>query len=274
MPFSALLDANVLVPNVLRDTLLRVAEDDLYRPLWSREILAETRRTIMRLHPTINAERLDATFVAMNNTFADAMVTGHDSLIPDMRNDSGDRHVLAAAVTGRADVIITNNVKHFPASAVDPLHIEVMRPDRFLCLQFDLAPSLVVEVLSRQSADTGRAPGKSRLTVEDLLERLRRSGASTFVSQVLAQLPVTLPGARSSQGTSGGPIATPEESSVPAQRPAEAAEREPELPSPARDGTHDVSRQTGHAPQQRQRRAVGAELGQLGVDEVGEELGG
>jgi predicted nucleic acid-binding protein len=273
VPFSALLDANVLVPTVLRDTLLRVAENDLYRPLWSSEILAETRRTILRLRPAVNAERLDTMFVDMNNTFVDAMVTGHDSLIPDMGNDPGDRHVLAAAVTGRADVIITNNVKHFPASAVDPLHIEVMRPDRFLCLQFDLSPSLVVDVLNRQSADTGRAPGSPRLTVEELLERLRRSGASTFVSQVLAQLPMTLPLPRSPHGTPGTPIVTPNEGSLPIHRQGATAEQETEVPSPARNGSHDASRQTMHPPQQRQRGAVGAELRQLGVDEVGEELG-
>ncbi|MFF0314792.1 putative toxin-antitoxin system toxin component, PIN family [Micromonospora sp. NPDC005252] len=273
MPFSALLDANVLVPNVLRDTLLRVAEDDLYRPLWSREILAETRRTILRLRPEVNAERLDAMFVDMNDTFVDAMVTGHDSLISDMGNDEGDRHVLAAAITGRADVIITNNVKDFPASAVDPLHIEVMRPDRFLCLQFDLSPSLVIDVLRRQSADTGRAPGKPRLALDDLLELLRRSGAPTFASQVLAQLPAALPRSRSPHRTSGAPTVKPEVDSLPAHGPARATKRRTELPSPARRGI-DASRQTRHTPQQRQRGAVGAELGQLGVDEVGDELGG
>lgn len=111
MPFSALLDANVLVPNALRDTLLRVAEADLYRPLWSQDILAETRRTILRLCPDINSGRLDAMFAGMNEVFSDALVTGYEPLIEGMTNDKGDRHVLAAAVIGRADVIVTNNVK-------------------------------------------------------------------------------------------------------------------------------------------------------------------
>lgn len=114
MPFSALLDANVLVPNALRDTLLRVAEADFYRPLWSQGILAETRRTILRLRPSVDPERLDAMFACMNEAFSDALVAGYESLVEGMTNDMGDRHVLAAAVAGRADVIVTNNVKHFP----------------------------------------------------------------------------------------------------------------------------------------------------------------
>lgn len=92
MPFSALLDANVLVPNALRDTLLRVAEADLYRPLWSQDILAETRRTILRLRPDVNPGRLDAMFAGMNDVFSDALVTGYEPLIEGMTNDKGDRH--------------------------------------------------------------------------------------------------------------------------------------------------------------------------------------
>ncbi|MDG4833598.1 PIN domain-containing protein [Solwaraspora sp. WMMD1047] len=116
MPFSALLDANVLVPNVLRDTLLLVAESGLYRPLWSGDILAEVRRTVLRLRPDIRPDRLDYTFSRMNEAFEGACVTGYQSIIPHMSNDDGDRHVLAAAVVGRADLIVTRNLSDFPIS--------------------------------------------------------------------------------------------------------------------------------------------------------------
>ncbi|MFC4148592.1 putative toxin-antitoxin system toxin component, PIN family [Micromonospora mangrovi] len=188
MPFSALLDANVLVPNALRDTLLRVAEADFYRPLWSQDILAETRRTILRLRPDVDPHRLDTMFTCMNAAFNDALVTGYEPLVEGMTNDMGDRHVLAAAVAGRADVIVTNNVKHFPQAAVGPLNIEVLRPDRFLCLQYDLAPAPVVEIIKRQSDETGRAAGKPRLSVEELLEVLSNGGAPRFVEHIRGHL--------------------------------------------------------------------------------------
>ncbi|WP_431942837.1 PIN domain-containing protein [Micromonospora marina] len=188
MPFSALLDANVLVPNALRDTLLRVAEADFYRPLWSQDVLAETRRTILRLRPDIAPTRLDSMFADMNRAFSDALVAGYEPLIDGMTNHEGDRHVLAAAVIGRADVIVTNNLKHFPAAAVDPLNIEILKPDRFLCLQYDLAPSLMVDVIKRQSADTGRSPGKPSLSLDELLQFLGGAGAPNFVEHIQGHL--------------------------------------------------------------------------------------
>jgi predicted nucleic acid-binding protein len=188
VPFSALLDANVLVPNALRDTLLRVAEADFYRPLWSQDVLVETRRTILRLRPDIDPGRLDAMFAGMNEAFSDALVTGYEPLVDGMTNDKGDRHVLAAAVIGRADVIVTNNLKHFPRSAVDPLKIEALKPDQFLCLQYDLAPPLLVDLIKRQSAETGRSPGKPRLSLDELLDCLSKAGAPRFVEHINGHL--------------------------------------------------------------------------------------
>lgn len=44
---AAVIDANVLVQAPVRDTLLRLAEgQELCRPLWSEEIMAEVRRTL------------------------------------------------------------------------------------------------------------------------------------------------------------------------------------------------------------------------------------
>lgn len=40
---TVVLDACVLVPIALADTLLRIAEHGLYRPLWSERILEDGR---------------------------------------------------------------------------------------------------------------------------------------------------------------------------------------------------------------------------------------
>jgi hypothetical protein len=45
----------------------------------------------------------------------DALVTGYEDLIPGLHlPDPNDRHVLAAAIRGQADVIVTMNLRDLP----------------------------------------------------------------------------------------------------------------------------------------------------------------
>lgn len=137
MPFPVVLDACVLVPHPLVDALLRFADEGTYRPLWSEDILAETRRTMVN-RLGISAERADYRIRVMREHFIDAEVTGYHDLIPAMNNDEKDRHVLAAAVRERAEVIVTTNLKHFPDDALKPYQIKALHPDDFLLDQLDL----------------------------------------------------------------------------------------------------------------------------------------
>lgn len=57
--FTAFLDACVMVPVSLCDTLLRTAEHDLYRPTWSPTVLDETRRAVLAIHPELSPARID-----------------------------------------------------------------------------------------------------------------------------------------------------------------------------------------------------------------------
>src|SRR4051794_17149277 len=100
-PAVVVLDANVLIPNALRDTLLRSEEAGWYDAYWSDETLAEVERNLARLlarqYPdaAARARRLVDT---LRGAFPAATVTGYRDLLPQMRNHPGDRHVLAAAV--------------------------------------------------------------------------------------------------------------------------------------------------------------------------------
>ncbi|MHB1640184.1 MAG: hypothetical protein ACYCUD_10170 [Candidatus Dormibacteria bacterium] len=88
--------------------------------------------------------------------------------------------MLAAAIRGSAGIIVTNNRKDFPAASVAEFDIEVTDADAFLLDQLDLAPQLVVNVIQEQAGDT-RNPA---LSVEDLLNRLRRASVPMFVDEV------------------------------------------------------------------------------------------
>lgn len=178
--YAVVLDACVLVPVALADTLLRIAERELYRPLWSEQILTEAFSAIAEVHPSIPPEQLRQRFVAMNGAFEDATVSGWENLVSTVTlPDPDDRHVVAAALRGRADAIVTANVRDYPPDVLDPLGIEVIHPDTFLLDQLDLAPHVVLDVL-REQADHTRRPA---LTPIDLITRLARAGAPGFADE-------------------------------------------------------------------------------------------
>jgi predicted nucleic acid-binding protein len=172
----ALLDANVLWSPVLRDTLLRVAEHPFYQPLWSQEILKEMVRTILAKRVNTRPENLAQTITNMQRAFPDATVSGYTSLIPQLTNHPGDRHVLAAAIHGRAEQIVTWNRRHFLPAATEIHGMAVVTPDTFLCQLWTHHSESIGEILIQQGADL-RPP----LPVTTIVESLRRSGVTRFV---------------------------------------------------------------------------------------------
>lgn len=161
MAFPALLDACVLVPYPLFDVLLRLADAETFRPLWSATILEEVERTCthkLGQDPTRVAGRIGS----MRSAFPDAEVTGYEPLIQSMTNHPKDRHVLAAAVVANADLIVTANLKDFPASALAPFGIEAIHPDAFLLDIHDLYPSATHAALEAMLAANARPPASTR----------------------------------------------------------------------------------------------------------------
>lgn len=117
----------------------------------------------------------------MNIAMEDALVTGYESLIDDLvLPDPDDRHVLAAAIRAGAQVIVTANLKDFPAAVLAPLGVATMRPDEFVTELIDLAPEVMVEVIVEQAASL-RSPTPS---VEQLLGTLRDNGLARAVARL------------------------------------------------------------------------------------------
>lgn len=168
MSFAVVLDASVLYPLPLRDTLLRVAETELYDPLWSARILDEVMR---------NLEDNRRATVEQTCHLRDAMTTAFDSaevsraaidrLEPAMINDPKDRHVLAAAVASEAQAIVTLNLNDFPSDACDPFAIESLHPDVFLLQVYELDEQNLYEAVERQAAALSNPP----MTVDELFDR-------------------------------------------------------------------------------------------------------
>ena len=95
MPYAVVLDACVLHPAHLRDTLLRLSERELFQPLWTSDILSELERSLTKREVSPqSARRLVET---MESAFESAMVRGFEPLVDSMTCEPKDRHVLAQA---------------------------------------------------------------------------------------------------------------------------------------------------------------------------------
>lgn len=152
MAFPVFLDACTLIPINLTDVLLRLAEAQTYRPLWSTRVLDEVERNLPRAAKAMTPEKARRRVWAMRSAFPDAEVTGYESVISAMTNDPKDRHVLAAAVRGNAAIIVTPNIRDFPQSALSPYDIDAVHPDEFLLDQLDLHPDQTLLCLHQLTA--------------------------------------------------------------------------------------------------------------------------
>jgi hypothetical protein len=148
MPAVALYDANVLYPSTLRDVLIRIGLAQLVRPKWSDQILDETFRNLQVNRPDLRAEQLQRTRDLMNRALRDVLVTGHEHLIDTLDlPDLDDRHVLAAAITGGAKVIVTKNLRDFPASALAVHGLIAEHPDDFLVALVTEHSSVIADIV-------------------------------------------------------------------------------------------------------------------------------
>ena len=132
--------------------MLHLALEDLFLPRWTEAIHEEWIRAVLAARPDLRREQLARTRNLMNTRWEDGMIVGYEELIPSLSlPDPADRHVLAAAVHCGADAIITFNLKHFPAAALEAHGIIAIHPDEFVGKLLDTAP---LEVCAAATATT------------------------------------------------------------------------------------------------------------------------
>ncbi|MDB5542422.1 MAG: uncharacterized protein JWQ89_4149 [Devosia sp.] len=117
----------------------------------------------------------------MNRAVPDSLVEGYEDLISGLQlPDPDDRHVLAAAIAGGCDAIISFNLRDFPKDTLARFGIEATHPDEFLFHQFGLNNA---KVLAAALACRGRlkSPPSSATEYLDILER---QGLPIFVAEL------------------------------------------------------------------------------------------
>jgi predicted nucleic acid-binding protein len=179
--FTALYDSCVLYPAPLRDLLMRLALTDLFRARWTDRIHEEWMRKVLEDRPDLSRGQLDRTRDLMNAHVRDCLVVGYEPIIEGLAlPDPDDRHVVAAAIRARADVIVTYNLKDFPNPHLAGFGIEAQHPDEFISHLIDLAPGPVCATAKRHR-EALKNPPKS---VEEYLDALAAQRLPDTVSRL------------------------------------------------------------------------------------------
>ncbi len=166
----AFLDACVLYPTVLREILIGVAARGLFTPLWSARVLEEWALATIKLGQE-QVARAEIAILQRNWPAAEVQADPEAEArlwLP----DAADRHVLASALAGRADVIVTQNLRDFPRLMLDREGIRAQAPDPFLLALWQEHPDTVAEVVERVRATAEELSGESQ-RLRPLMKRAR-----------------------------------------------------------------------------------------------------
>ncbi|WP_444462235.1 PIN domain-containing protein [Rhodobacter capsulatus] len=187
--FTAFFDANVFYGARLRSLMLYAAQTKLFRARWSDMVHDEWVRNLLKNRPDLKASDLDRTRSLMNAAVADCLVSGFGPLIPAITlPDPDDRHVVAAAIVARADVIVTFNAKDFPAEALSGFQLHTRHPDDFLIETFNLDPEDMAQAVLADFLHYRTPP----LTFSSYREGLAKAGVPNFAG-LIEPLEVLLP---------------------------------------------------------------------------------
>ncbi len=179
--YAALLDANVVYSAPLRDLSLQFALMDLFRARWTDDIHREWIEALLRNKPNRERAALERTRNLMDKATRDCLVSGYEAMVPSlMLPDPDDRHVLAAAIVGHCDVIVTQNLKDFPEAALAPFGIDIQHPDEFLCNHLHLTQDLFLSGVKKVRLRLKNPP----YTINEYLDTLTRQGLVATASEL------------------------------------------------------------------------------------------
>lgn len=190
------LDACVLIPMPICDTLLRAAEKGLYRFYTSPKILDETTKNQAKIlvkqkkYNLVTArQKAEYKVNQIKKAFPEALVKPTDSLIEILENDPKARHVLAAAIEAQklennaTVIIVTQNLKDFPSSELSKYNVKAMSPDEFFLWLIEIYDTTenLFDILQEQAKGI-----KQQLL--DLLKRLEKGNAKNFVQEIINEI--------------------------------------------------------------------------------------
>ena len=167
-----LIDACVLYPTVMREVVLGCAKAGLFEVRWSDRILEEWARATLKIGP--EAEVFARGEIAVLTTqLPDAIIPSHQGLEQRLwLPDPNDIHVLAAAVAGSCDAIMTINAKDFPRNVLAEEGVSRVDPDNFL-MGYLTHHEATVRGVCDQVLATARSMSGEDWTMRKLMKKAR-----------------------------------------------------------------------------------------------------
>ncbi|MBM3578735.1 MAG: PIN domain-containing protein [Alphaproteobacteria bacterium] len=181
----AFLDASVLYPALLRNMLMHFAVNDLFQPRWSARVHEEWITALLRNRPDITRAQIERTRRLMEAEIDEAVVEGYETLIPSLTlPDADDRHVLAAAIHCGATVLVTANLRDFPAPILTSFGLLGEHPDAFLLRLLKSDPELGLAAFEELCANR-RNPVQTPREVTELLRRQGLTATAAALNELI-----------------------------------------------------------------------------------------
>jgi predicted nucleic acid-binding protein len=169
----AVFDANIMFSASLRDFLMWLGIEGACRPIWTETIHGEWMENVLLKRAGTLRSSLERTRDLMNATLPGALVTNYESLIPTLTlPDENDRHVLAAAIHGGANSIVTFNLTDFPSDILGQFEVAAIHPDDFVLSLLEANPSAVLKAAQCHRASLKKRPKSP----EEYLQKLNSDG--------------------------------------------------------------------------------------------------
>jgi predicted nucleic acid-binding protein len=180
---TVLCDANVLYSIVMTDLILSLGSAELFHPRWTNQIHDEWMRNLLADRPALDPAKIERRRNQMDAAIDDCLIEGYEHLIPTLTlPDEDDRHVLAAAIHGNAQVILTFNQRHFPKHTLSSFGIIAQHPDEFLTSLADHFADEAQEIIEQMRLRKTR-PALSR---EEMLRKIENQGLPNFTAKLRA----------------------------------------------------------------------------------------
>lgn len=174
-----LIDTCILYPTITRQIVLALARLGLFEPLWSDRILSEWRHVTTKKAPQ-DIAYVDGEIALMRATWPKAAVSWAPSLEKRLwLPDDSDIHVLAAAISGSADSILTHNAQDFPRNILTEEGLTRNDPDGLCWAFFSQHPNAVTacatEITATYQAHTGETVDVAPLFKKARLPRFAKA---------------------------------------------------------------------------------------------------